>query len=148
MPRCRERAIRRWSERATRRRGDAAQEPGNGRAKNSARPSFDSYTTSIRAGFEPRDGLRYPPRKPNGVQFLTKVRGSRRHDTGSKPSRNSANSNNTIGAPSFSPYRSWFQRHRINHPPSPPRPFAVSSFRRVAPKSGQQLSRQNPWEIC
>jgi hypothetical protein len=40
-----------------RRMGDTAQEPGNGRVKNSARPRFGSFATLSRAGFERRRGL-------------------------------------------------------------------------------------------
>ena len=47
------------------RMGVWAREPGNGRAKNSARPRFGSSATPIRGGFEPRRGC--GPRGPNGL---------------------------------------------------------------------------------
>src|ERR1700739_2737736 len=90
------------------RTGETVQDTGNARAKNSALPRFGSFARPIRAGFEPRRGV-IPPKKTERPSILNEGSLSRRHDNGSKPARNSPKSNNPIGAPSFSPYRSWFK---------------------------------------
>jgi hypothetical protein len=50
-------AMGRWGDGAYRRVGVSAKEPGNGRAKNSARPRLGYLATPIRAGFKPQRGL-------------------------------------------------------------------------------------------
>jgi hypothetical protein len=50
------------------------------------------------------------PKKTERALVFNEGPSSRRRDNGSKPARHSANGNNTIGAPSFSPYRSRSHR--------------------------------------
>jgi hypothetical protein len=51
------------------RTGETVQDPGNGRAKNSARPRFGSFARPIRAGFELRRGV-IPPKKTERPSIL------------------------------------------------------------------------------
>jgi hypothetical protein len=51
------------------RMGETTQGPGNGRAKNSARPRLGSFATPIRAGFELRRDV-IPPKKTERLSIL------------------------------------------------------------------------------
>jgi hypothetical protein len=105
----------RHGEAAVRRHGDtarrrllmaAAQERGNGRAKNSARRMVLLLFALSRAGFEPLSlrGDHGPSSRIEGrFGFIGRYHIPRR---GSKPARIAWQQNLTRGAPSFSPYRS------------------------------------------
>jgi hypothetical protein len=132
-------AVRRHGDTATRRHGEAArrrvafgvwrlamaaaQERGNGRAKNSARRMVLLLFALSRAGFEPLlwRGDQGPSARIEGrFGFIGRYHIPRR---GSKPARIAWQQNLTLGAPSFSPYRSRVPA---------PCPFAASPFRPFA----------------
>jgi hypothetical protein len=102
--------------------GDAARRPGTvgrktRRADGSVRASRQSAPVLSR-------GAGCDTAQENRTAFNSQRRSViAAHDNGSKPARNCANRNNTIGAPSFSPCRSCFQPLRIAHSP----------FGRIAP---------------
>src|ERR1700756_1236979 len=114
----------RWGVSARGRVGVSAKEPGNGRAKNSARPRLGSLATPIRAGFEPRRGLVIPPTKIERPKTLRTVRDGGATTT----AQNRRGTAQTTTAPSgrrvFRPTGRGF-----SHTHSPHRRFAHSPHR-------------------